>query len=546
LAELDLDRTSAVVLLSALGLLFGVLFFAFAGVETPLWNDDGPYHTEIIDAYRQGGQPRSQDRAYPHGYHLLTAAILQLAPWVDSAYGTFWTSLAFAPLGILAIFAFGAVVWRVPFPAPLGALLAVFTFQFPFNPHFWGFWPLAAGMVLSLTIWTCAVRYFEAPTPRWAIAGGVLAAGVVLVHGTEVYTVLVGLLLILIGCARRLSARMALRDMTLAAGVAAALAAPYLPTLFGWAGAGGAVAGSGHWESALAELGVEDKLSSLIALVLVSTSTGVGLDLLVRLGLFFAAAWWALRRRDGRILIGFVLVFFALGWVFTLGDASIVRRVYALTFPWGERDRMAMTAAAVTPLLQGGALAALCTWKLPSISQLERRQRMLIFAAVLGIVALGALVFVDRLAAQVRAMTVYRPEDAAAMAWLRQHAKPGEAMANDWMADAGIWSPYKSGVPVVLSRNRVDLLPLQDRLILENPSRLHEVPEAADAACARNVRYVYHGSAGTPDVHARPERMLRHFPSVDELRRSPSLEEVFTSGEAVVFRVNLACFRPGT
>jgi hypothetical protein len=124
----------------------------------------------------------------------------------------------------------------------------------------------------------------------------------------------------------------------------------------------------------------------------------------------------------------------------------------------------------------------------------------------------------------------YTPDDALAMAWLRSTAAPGSVILNDGYADAGIWAPYKAGLPIVLTRSASAEEFSRGTLLIANVVRLDQVREA----CAAHVEYVYRGArASAWDA--------RRFPPLSELRASPALEEVFSSGEAVVFTPRLDC-----
>jgi hypothetical protein len=121
------------------------------------------------------------------------------------------------------------------------------------------------------------------------------------------------------------------------------------------------------------------------------------------------------------------------------------------------------------------------------------------------------------------------------MTWLRQNAQPGAVLANDGFADAGIWAPYKAGVPILVYRVIADAATADARwLVFRNVGQLDRQPAVAAAACVLNVRYVYHGAENS----AWQERT---FPPLDQLRGSSALEEVYAQGEAVVFRVRLNC-----
>jgi len=128
----------------------------------------------------------------------------------------------------------------------------------------------------------------------------------------------------------------------------------------------------------------------------------------------------------------------------------------------------------------------------------------------------------------------YTADDAAAMAWLRTHAAPGDVVLNDGYADAGVWAPYKAGVSMVLPRAASGEVQGRARVVIDNVDHLDSVPEAADVVCAQHVRYVYRGArVSSWDA--------RHFPPIDVLRASEALGEVFSQGDAVVFEVRLAC-----
>jgi hypothetical protein len=107
-------------------------------------------------------------------------------------------------------------------------------------------------------------------------------------------------------------------------------------------------------------------------------------------------------------------------------------------------------------------------------------------------------------------------------------------VANDGYADAGIWTPYKAGLAVLLPRLTTPERQAQANLIVDNVGRLDQVPAAAAAACAAKVKYVYRGSRAS-------EWDKRRFPPLADLRTSTALDDVFASGEAAVYRVRLNC-----
>jgi hypothetical protein len=140
-----------------------------------------------------------------------------------------------------------------------------------------------------------------------------------------------------------------------------------------------------------------------------------------------------------------------------------------------------------------------------------------------------------RLAQGIAEQNVYTSDAAVAMSWLRQHARPGDVLANDLAGDAGIWAPYKADMPILLPRSPVGGVHQEQREpILENLTAANQNAQLQTEACALHVAYLFHGSA--PQV--LDERV---FPDVQILEQAPGLQEVFTSGEATVFKVNLPC-----
>ncbi|MCA1648354.1 MAG: hypothetical protein LC797_23810, partial [Chloroflexi bacterium] len=153
---------------------------------------------------------------------------------------------------------------------------------------------------------------------------------------------------------------------------------------------------------------------------------------------------------------------------------------------------------------------------------------------VLAFFAEGSAVSVyKRVSLAVAEQNVYSTDDGAAMAWLKQNARPGEMVANDHTVDAGIWAPYKADLPILLPRSSSAPNQLDREAILTHIGDLNGTPAATAAVCAQHVGYVYYGAQTAGDVRALPDRAA--------LERAPALEEVFRSGEAAVFRIHLPC-----
>src|SRR5438445_681741 len=224
------------------------------------------------------------------------------------------------------------------------------------------------------------------------------------------------------------------------------------------------------------------------------------MGLAVRVVLLVAGAIWAFRQRTGRALVAASAVFAALAVISSfLNFLPPVRFVYAATFPWSLPFRQMTFASVPLVLIAGGGVVGLSgMWSglLARLRGATRRRtqrvgRLLVVSwLVLTTWALTAFLAIPR-----ETTASFSDDDAAAMAWLRQHAAADDVLANDRFADAGIWAPYKAGARILEYRGFSDPSTAAQRaLVLDNVGALDGKPEAAAAACELHVRYVYHGA----------------------------------------------------
>ena len=316
-------------------------------------------------------------------------------------------------------------------------------------------------------------------------------------------------------------------------------AAPYLPLLLHWAGSGGAYQ-VGLEEGTALEVGARTpQAAELLGLL---TLDALGVDLPVRVVLIALGLIWAFRTRTGRTLAAVSAVFLVLAVASSLlNSLPVIRQIYAATYPWSVPYRHLTFASITLALLAGGGsvwLAALWAGWLAHLRGVATRRRLSRTGRLLVVTwaLLSTLAIVTLLTpASGRTPGNFTDADAAAMTWLRANAEPGAVLANDTFADAGIWAPYKAGVPILFYRASGDPETVEaGNLVLTNIARLDEVPDAAAAACKLNVRYVYRGAQDS-------NWQARSFPALQELRASRALQEVFNLGEASVFRTQLNC-----
>ena len=502
---------------------------AFAGIEAPVSTHDGAFHVEAIDSLRHGVPLETW---YPVGFHATVAAVLGLLPWLDTARGTSEIGLGLAILGPLAVFSLGLALGLDALAAAIAAAILAVTFIYPYDYHLWGGWPQGMGVLLVLGLLTAALRWIERPTLGWAVLGSVFAGAIVLSHGTEVYTSVLGLAVIAMARFRRIDPKRLAVHVPLALGLAVVCAAPYLPTLLGWAGTGGAIS-AGEAFTVNADTGQSDWLQFALGV----TGAVSLIDLPLRFGLI--ALGLSMYSRT-RLATGLWLAFVALLVVVQFVDLPIVRTVFVLTFPWLADYRPRQIAVVLASLLAAGGLSIglsyLSRLRLRLVARPATFRRVAMACGlVLVFFAEGSAVSVyKRVIQAVAEQNVYGADDGAAMAWLKQNVRPGEMVANDQTIDAGIWAPYKAHVPILLPRSAPGTLRLDREPVLSHVSDLTATPGAMATACALHLAYLYDGAQPTTaDERALPDRAA--------LESAPNLEQVFSSGQAAVFRIHLPC-----
>jgi len=522
-----------VVLAAAVAIPALLLGTALAGVDAPVSTHDGAFHVETIDSLRHGV---SVQLWYPLGLHATVATVLGAVPWLDSARGTIEVAIGLAMLAPLGLFALGLRIGLRPLQASVGAVVLALTYVFPYDDHMWGGWPLAMSVVLLLGLWAVAVQWTTQPTATLAILGGLLAGAIVLTHGTEVYSAIVGLVVIAAVRWRRISPMQLVRHLPLAGACALVCALPYLAALVGWAGTGGA---SASGLAALDDISAHPEVGAggdWLEFVLGVTGAASVIDLPVRAVLLGIGA----RGRHMRLVVAawaaFSVVLFGVSFL----DLAPIRWLFVVTFPWLVHHRPPQMVVVFASLLIASGLASSVAWLWSLRPRLARhpqawRRLAVVSGILLAFFAEGSAISIYKTLDQVIVeQSAYSPDDAAAMAWLKQHAQPGELLVNDQAADAGIWAPYKAGVAILLARSAPGPLVAERLPILTHLLDLNDAPDARAEACALHAAYVYSGARQVPgDEHLLPSRTA--------LDSAPDLDAAFSSGQAAVFRLHLNC-----
>jgi hypothetical protein len=535
LATARAHKLSAALVLGSVIVPALLLGFAFSSVEVPLDVHDGAFHVEIVESLRLGTY--DDQTWYPRAFHASVAAVLGLLPWLDTARGTTEAALGLALLAPLAIFAFAVRLGVGIRTSALCAAMLALTYLYPYEFYLWAGWPQGMGVLLLIGLWSAALAWIEQPGARWASIGGLFAGAILLTHGTEVYSATLGLAVIAVLRCRRLKLSPLAWQLPLAIGIAIVLAAPYLPTLFGWASSGGATGVGQEVTDFVAANPDLDRHPDLLQFTLSAAGATTWVELPVRVALIIVA----LRFRRVPVAIAIWAAFASVLFVADFVNVPLVQRLYVLTFPWLD-DRPRQIVVVMGSMLAANGLAFVLTYVTELRSRLVGlpnawRRGALATVLLVAFFAEGSGVSISkRLAQAVVSQDVYSSDDRAAMGWLKANALPGEMVANDLTSDAGIWAPYKADVAILLPRTASGSDEQLRRPILSNMVDMSVDPGATAAACALHVDYVYHGALPRP--RQLDERLVADLAT---LQTAPDLEEVFSSGDAAVFRIHLPC-----
>src|SRR5205807_2658762 len=128
---------------------------------------------------------------------------------------TFELGMALAILALLVVFGLGAVAVGDVAIAGLAGLLAALTYLYAYFTQIWSGWPLQMSTLMLIGLWALALEYADRPAWRTTLAGGLLAGGIVVTHGSELISATIILATVLIARFGRLRSGSLPRDLAL-------------------------------------------------------------------------------------------------------------------------------------------------------------------------------------------------------------------------------------------------------------------------------------------------------------------------------------------
>ncbi len=518
------------------------------GHDTTTPNVDASQHSFFMTRIERSGSteasdvvvsdPRGGSRAadyYPLSLHasLAVASEITGADAADLLTGVVILAGALVlPCGLYALTR--RVVPREPLAAGFAAILGALFSMFPYKPIAWGGVTLVVGVALLPAV---VVLLDRTITRRLTLASGLLAAlcvmSVLALHNSQMPMLgaLVALLLLEDAATAR-SWRLLGEGIVRLAIVGVGALILFAPTLLSFVG--GVSERSEFRDTTLVPL--DFMLGELVTLNAYVPSSQGWLMMLALLG----AGLLVWRHRLAWV-IGAAGVFF-LVVAAAVSDSGLVG---AVTFAWYRQpERIAYYLVYFIPVLGGVAVGAACT----AVAGLGARWRwtrgwLLPVTAVLGlgVVALvggsnGARVNRDLVTTAYTQYAPVGPAQVAAFHWLGRHAPERGLVVTDGNTDGSVWMyAFSDANPLFGAYPQRDS-PFFDQSVRDREYvREHLTQLGHDARLARllrkyRIRYVYFGE--------RTFHGAEHTFSLDALRSTPGLREVYDRDGAHVFRIS--------
>lgn len=227
-------------LLAIFGLTLWTRFVQIRDLALPVWVDSVHHALLIRVAAERGQAPITlqpylpvDDLPYHWGYHVITAAVMQLSG-VELPQAMLWSGQIFNALHVLTCAALASYLWRHPLAGAAAGIVVGLISIMPAYYVSWGRYTQLVGLLLLpplAIVWQAGLR---APSRRWLLLGAVLLAGLSLIHFRVLVfalALLAALSLVWALAEGWAAVRARLGSALLSAGLALALTLPWLALL---------------------------------------------------------------------------------------------------------------------------------------------------------------------------------------------------------------------------------------------------------------------------------------------------------------------------
>jgi hypothetical protein len=522
-----------------LGMVAGAVVFLQGtgglGVTTQEW--DAPFHANAVRWIAEHGAavpnaiaptanlPADAPYFYPVAYHSLLAIVVQLfgvtPSWVLNAAAL--TVVLIWPLAVAAL----GMAWRVPAPVvAVAAVVSSWFSAFPYDSLWRGpLWPFVAGLALLPGVLAVGRMLLErAPTVRTAAAIALGVTGIVALHPSIAFILLVYVVMLAVALVTRLEPVQwrATALPVMVTGVLTALV--LLPVVLPARVQSGGVQGA-RW----AEFASPAEAFGQILLVSPVTpypQWWLGMTALA------GAVIMVLRRRLLWVLGAYLVI--GAGYAATASIDNELVNLLSGPF-YNDAWRLAAPLPLAAAFAVGEAVVALGAWLAPRVRLGTSIPAVVGVATavlvVLGLLGNGAYMSrnIERLGLPYGDGPTVSAGEREAYEWLGEHVEPGEEVMND-RNDGSVWMYSFAGVePMVFTfygaRPGTDAEQLQEKL-----NRLDRDPSVRRLVEEADVRYVIVG-----DGFVRLD--MERAPGLRNLDRVDGLEPVFRNDQAVIYEV---------
>lgn len=525
----------------AAGSLIGIVTFLRGahGLDKIQQGWDAPFHGNLVRWIAEHGDarpstvgtianlPDQKDYFYPDTYHALLALVfdkagLGMMPTLNMAA---LCVILCVPIGVAAM----CHVWRMPPLAVAAAAAASATFtNFPYDSLWRGpLWPYVAGVALIPAMLALARFLLEPRGIAGPLAIGVGVAGLIGLHTSVAFVVVVYFLLILFAVlfkAERIDWRRSRASLIATIGLAVVFGLPLaLPSLYN---AGGVT--SAYWSS---EATVSGGLGETLTFSPMAAFPQWWVGVPAIIGVFLLV--------KHRRMLWMVAAYVVFGGLFAATVSLETPLIHTLTgIFYNDHWRVGALVPLAGAVAFGEFIDTAARWigaklgtRLPNV----RPATLTVVGVVALAVVLGGLSrggYIGRNAARLQinyGQTTVPDAERAAFGWLAGHVQPGERVMND-VADGSVWMYALAGVQPVEWTFYGSAPGTKAAFLSIFLNDIDKYPKVRDDLTDLRVRYVFVGNG----------RVTKTTPNSVGLKRldtTPGFKLVFKNAGASIYEI---------